>query len=244
MSESGTGKIHLFNDFCGVELLGSATTDTQALGDFFAGGEGFEDAGPGVANLAGVNGTLRLTGGATDADMTFIGTAVCFDVGLQGTLVAETRVSLVDLDTKVVYFGFTSVLTIDEQMNDLADANTTTMTLTAGQLAGFIYADTLDSDEEWHFIHNGGTTGGQTDSTQLTTGVDAIAGEFDVLRVEIDTNGTARFYVNGDIKGTVTNAVSTTVDLAVCLGAGANSANSCIIDADYLLVKANRDWTR
>jgi len=244
MAESGPGKIYLFNDFCGVELLGSATTDTQALGDFFAGGEGFEDNGPGVANLAGVNGTLRLTGGATDADMTFIGTAVCFDVGLQGTLVAETRVSLVDLDTKVVFFGFTDTLTVDEQMDDIGDANTITMTLTAGQIAGFMLADTLTSDEEWHVIHNGGTTTGQTDSRELTTGVDAVAGEFDVLRVEIDTNGTARFLVNGDLKKTVVGAVSTTTDLAVCLGAGANSANSCIIDADYLLVKANRDWTR
>ncbi len=244
MAEAGPGKIRLFNDFAGVGNLIAETVPTAQVGDFYAGGEGFADGDAGISGANVLSGAVTLTSANTDADMTFIGTHVIFDVGLMGTLVAEARVNLADLDTKVVYFGFTSALTTDEQMDDIADANTITMTLTATSMAGFILADTLTSDEEWHVIYNGGTTTGETDSRELVTGVDAVAGEFDILRVEIDTNGTVRWFVNGDLKKTVVGAVSTTTNLAALIGAGANTTEFCIFDVDYLLVSAARDWTR
>jgi hypothetical protein len=41
----------------------------------------------------------------------------------------------------------------------------------------------------------------------------------------------------------VKNAVSTTTDYAVVLAAGANTTQLNIVDCDYILVEANRDWT-
>ena len=49
MAQSGNGTIHLFNDFFGVSNVLTLTADTAQLGDFYAGGEGFEDTDAGIA---------------------------------------------------------------------------------------------------------------------------------------------------------------------------------------------------
>jgi len=245
MPQGSVGKIRLFNDFCGVHDVLASTADTAPLGDFYAGGEGFEDNDAGIAYLQSdaLSGVVRLTSGNTDVDMTFIGTDICFDVGLMGPIIIETRVRLPDLDTKIIFIGLTSVLTLDEQIDDIIDAGTTTITLTAPSLCGFLLSDELTDDEDWHMVYNGGTTTGQTTSTSIDADADAVAGEWQVLRLEVDADGTARWYIDEVLKQTVEGAVSTSTDMAVCVGAGANTTEFNIFDVDYLLVEANRDWT-
>jgi len=248
MAESGSGKIRLWNDFTGVPNLLAETTDTIILGDFFAGGEGIEDTDAGVATLAGPSGILRVTSANTDADTTFVGTNIMFDVGLMGTIVLEARVQVPDLDTKEIYFGLTSILSIDEQLEDIIiNASATAVTLVA-DLCGFYMSDELTaSATEWHGFYNGGTAAGDATAANVNLGTTnnatITAGEWQVLRLEVDTNGTARWYVNGDLKQTVTGASSVTTDFAVMLACAANTTQLVIADADYILVKANRDWT-
>ena len=93
-------------------------------------------------------------------------------------------------------------------------------------------------------VHNGGTATGETDSTAVVSDVTAVAGEWDILRVEIYTNGTIRWFINGDLKQTVTNGSSTSVDLAAVVASTATAATIASLDVDYMLVKARRDWTR
>ena len=94
----------------------------------------------------------------------------------------------------------------------------------------------------WHMVYNGGTTTGQVDTTEIE-GVDAVAGEWQILRLEVDPNGDARWYIDGDLKQTVEGAISTTTDLAACCAVYENSgADVAIMDVDYLLVTANRDF--
>jgi len=215
------------------------------LGDFFAGGEGFEDNDAGIApNTSLMGGVITITGANTDADTTFVGTGLCFDVGLMGTIVCETRVQMPDLDTKEVFFGLTSILTIDEQLEDIViNASATAVTCVA-DLAGFYFSDELTaSATTWHGIHAGGSTAdGATAANVTLSGSTVTAGEWQVLRLEVDTNGTCRWYVDGDLKQTVTGAVSTTSDYAVCLAAAANTTELAIIECDYIKVNANRDW--
>ena len=64
-----------------------------------------------------------------------------------------------------------------------------------------------------------------------------------MLRLEIDTNGTARWYIDGVLKQTVVGAVSTSVDLALLLGVETKGNAIETMDVDYLLLQANRDWT-
>ena len=244
MAEAGPGKIRLWNDFTGVVNLLAETTDSIPLGDFYAGGEGIEEADAGVATLAGPSGILRITGSNVDADTTFVGTNIMFDVGLMGTIVLETRIQMPDLDTKEIYFGLTSILTLDEQLQDIViNSSSTALTLTA-DLCGFYLSDELTDDEDWHGIYNGGAaTAGGTTTADVDLNDDAVAGEWQVLRLEVDTNGTARWFIDGDLKQTVVGACSTTSDFAVVLACGANTSQLVILDCDYILVTANRDWT-
>jgi len=92
-------------------------------------------------------------------------------------------------------------------------------------------------------VYNGGTTTGETTSTSVDADDDAVAGEWQVLRLEIDTNGTARWYIDGVLKQTKTGAASTSVNMALILGVEAKGAAIENLDVDYLLVQANRDWT-
>ncbi len=250
MAESGPGKIYLFNEFFGVGDALALTADTNNVGDFMAGGEGYEDAGAGLAaNTALLGGVVTVTGGATDADMTFIATSgLGIDVGLMGTIVLETRIQVPDLDTKEIFFGLSSILSIDEQLEDIViNASSTAVTIVA-DLVGFYMSDELTaSATEWHGIHGGGTTadGNTAASVNLGTanGATITAGDWQILRLEVDTNGTTRWFINGDLKQTVEAAASTTSDCAAMLGCAANSANACIAEVDYLLVKSARDWT-
>ena len=243
MAQSGPGKIRLFNDFFGVGDTLALTADTAELGDFYAGGEGFEDADAGIAGKDALSGVVTLTSGNTDADTTFIGTHIGFDVALMGTIVLETRIQLPDLDTKEIFFGLTSILSVDEQLEDIViNASGTTLTMPA-DLAGFYLSDELTEDERWHGIHSGGTATASTTTTGVDLGDDATAGEWQVLRLEVAITGTCRWYIDGELKQTVENAVSTSTDYAVVLAAGANTTQLNIFDCDYILVEANRDWT-
>ena len=91
--------------------------------------------------------------------------------------------------------------------------------------------------------YNGGATTGEVLSTNINADEDVVAGTSQVLRVEIDTNGTARWYIDGKLKQTVTNAVSTTVLQGALVGCFATTTTVTDLDVDYIAVEANRDWT-
>ena len=244
MPQAGPGQIKLFHDFCGVGSTLALTAVIAQLGDFYAGGSGFADSDAGIAGKDALSGVVTLTSGNTDVQTSFIGTHLVFDVGLMGTIVLEARVQLPDLDTKEIYFGLTSILTVDEQLQDIVqNSSSSALTLTA-DLCGFYLSDELTDDEDWHGIYNGGTAvAGGTTTADVDLNDDAVAGEYQILRLEVDSNGTARWYIDELIKQTVVGACSTTSDFAVVIACAANSANSVIMDIDYLTVKANRDWT-
>jgi hypothetical protein len=244
MAESGPGLVRLFNDFAGVGEILSLTTATAQIGDFFAGGTGFADNDAGIAGKDALSGVVTLTSGNTDADTTFIGTHIMFDLALMGTIVLEARVQLPDLDTKEIFFGLTSILSVDEQLEDIViNASSTTITMPA-DLVGFYLSDELTTVAgDWHGIYSGGTATASTTTTDVQLNNVAVVGEWQVLRLEVASNGTARWYIDGVLKQTVTNASSTSTNMAVCLGAAANTTELAIFDCDYLLVEANRDWT-
>ena len=249
MAQSGNGRICLFNDFFSVGSLLAFTTDPGAgvvypLGDFFGGGEGVEDNDAGFVSSADVSGAVRITSANTDADTTFIGTDIGLDVGLNGPIVLEARVRLPDLDTKEIFFGLTSILSPDEQLEDIViNASATTITMPA-DLIGFYLSDELTTVAgDWHSIYNGGTATATTTTTNGQLNNVAVANEWQVLRLEVMTNGRAEWYIDGVLKKTVENAASTTTNMAVCLAAAANTTELAIFDCDYLMVEANRDWT-
>ena len=244
-AQSGPGEIVLFNDFFGVGTYSTLQEALESAGDFYFGGESFEVNGAGADYLQtdALSGVVKLTTDTTDKDTIFIGTDIAFDVALMAPLVIEARVRFVDLTAKAAFIGFTSILTYNEQLADIIDYSAATTVDLGATLAGFYLDSQFTDDEDWHMVYNGGTTTGQTDSTAIDADDDAVAGEWQVLRCEIDPNGTARWYIDEVLKQTVEGAISLTTDLAVCCGVTENSGgDAAIMDVDYLLVKSNRDW--
>jgi hypothetical protein len=240
--QSDFGKLIIAEDFFGGEDIVAATAASRAFGSSLRViGQGIAEADSGVVAVDAVsNGVVRLTTTDEAAHTCGVVTSTMLAASLNGTIVGEWRIELENLDTKTVFVGFT---------DDVADTalspvtgSTTTLTLGDSDLIGFVLDAALTSDEEWHTAHNGGSATGVTVSTSLTTSVDAVAAEMDVLRVEIDPNGTGRWYINGDLVKTLAGAVSTTVKLggvAIVQAAGAGIETA---DLDYMRITASRDW--
>lgn len=248
--QSEVGKINLFFDFfTGIDTSGVADNTTTRhwydLGPFKVCGQGANEIDAGVFPQDALSGVGRIT----TTDETDHAEAVCtgglsINVGKMAPIVMEARVELNNLDTKEVFFGLSDISSATFQLEGVVGHGaTTTMTLTASDLCGFWLSAELTEDEMWHAIYNGGTTTGETVSTNLELGVDAVAGEFNILRLEIDPNGTARWYIDGVLRKTVAGAVSTTTDLSMALCVEAKGAAVEELDVDYLLLTANRDWT-
>ena len=248
MAQSGYGKISIFEDFLAGEDIVAATAATRAFGGSGVRviGQGIAEADSGitVGESDGLNGVGILTTTNEDAHSIGLTTGKVFDVGKMAPINIECRVQFPDLDTKAFYFGLTDVnddTTILEGNNLVASG--TSLTLSASDLCGFLIDAEATDDEDWIMVYNGGTTSGETTIANIDADNDAVAGEWDVLRLEVSINGTARWYVNGVLKQTVEGAVSTSTDLAVLAMIEARSAAIEYAWIDYIAIEANRDWT-
>ena len=245
-AQSGVGKIRLFEDFCGGEYIIAGSAAALEVGPFRLVGDGLTSTDvPGLTiaenSLSGAGGILS---DDTDDCSTALVTAKCLDVALMGTLILEARVRFADFATKTVFIGFTDEndddVSIEDAIFDITAV--TTVENTASDFVGFFLDAELTEDEMWHYGYNGGATSAETDTTELESDVDAVADEWQILRVEVDNNGTARWFIDGVLKKTLAGAASTTTDLAAFCGVGSKSASGEQMDIDYLLVEANRDW--
>ncbi|KKN17871.1 hypothetical protein LCGC14_0961500 [marine sediment metagenome] len=248
--ESGVGIIRLFDDFCGPEIPvegDGVYIDVNYAGihsgPFKVTGS-IHDTDSGVVSLAKSSGYVRLTSSATaDGDGVAVGTEVCFSPVLNGTLVLETRVELAALTARNVFAGFCTA-NADEVLEPLT-ATTTTITKVVPSV-GFLFDSQLTTNgTRWFMPYLLAA-----DTTQTSTDVDssqtAVAGESDILRVEIDNNGAARWYVNGVLEQSVGAGLAATPAtlLAGLVGCWSTTSTVGSADVDYLLVTAGRDWTR
>ena len=248
MAQSGYGKVSIFEDFMAGEDIVANTAASRTFGSsgLRVIGQGIEvaDSGVTVGESDGLNGVGILTTTNEDAHSCGLTTGKIFDVGKMAPINIECRVQFPDLDTKAFYFGLTDVngdTAILEGENLVAASGT--LTLSASDLCGFLIDAEATDDEDWIMVYNGGTTSGETTIANIDADNDAVAGEWDVLRLEVSINGTARWYVNGVLKQTVTGAVSTSTDLAVLAMSEARSAAIEYAWIDYIAIEANRDWT-
>ena len=246
MPQSGSGRIEIFEDFIGAEWIIAETAASGAIGSLRVIGDGIAETDSGAINLEsdGMSGVVQLTSTNEDKHGVYIATPVMFDVGLMGPLVLEARLRLPALANREVFIGFSDVNSDDLSLeDDLVHGGTATITLTASDLVGFLFSSELSDSEDWHTVYNGGTTTGQTASGSTDLNDDAVAGEFQVLRLELAPNGRVEWYIDGVLKQTVAGAVSTSVDL--CLNVIVESKTTAVktLDVDYIKVWANRDWT-
>lgn len=259
MGQQGSGRraIEYLENFDGgqQDLIANTSVDyTRWLYKFRVVGQGMAETNSGVPLIATtLGGAVRLT--TTNEDVHSIGleTPAIFDVALMGTLIAEARVQFANLTTKGFFMGFTDIeigsSVPDIETDILTASSATAISLVASDIVGFYGTDAeiTASATEWHGVYNGGTTTGATAwaSVNLGTTKNATitAGEWQVIRVEVDTNGTARWFVNGDLKQTVAGAASTTTDLKFFIAVGAKAGTIATADIGYTYYRANQDWT-
>ena len=248
MAQSGYGKLDYKFDFMGAEIpvagtgaYGGTGTAGYKLGEFKVTGD-LTRNDCGVVSLAKSGGWGRLTSSASaDGDGCAVGTEVIYSPTLNGPLAVEARVESQILTARTFWLGFADV-NADDVAEPVTNSSSTVITLTASDLAGFHFDSQL-TDSDWILVHNGGTTTGVTVVADIDADEDPVAGESQILRVEIDRDGTVRWIINGDLKQTVTNAVSPTVLLAAYVGVWSTTTTAADLDVDYLAVEANRDWT-
>ena len=247
--QGARGRIEIFEDFLSGEDIVANTAATRSFGGsgLRVIGQGIEvtDSGITVLESDGLNGVGVLTTTDEDAHSCGLTTGLAFDVGKMAPIVAECRVQFADLDTKAFYFGFTDVNTDTAILegNNLVAASDT-LTLSASDLCGFLLdAEAGTNHEDWIMAYNGGTTTGETSVPNIDAEDDAVAGEFQILRLEIAPNGTARWYIDGVLKQTKTGAISTSVDVGLLTMVEARSNSIEYAYLDYVYVSANRDWT-
>ena len=246
MPQGERGIVELFTDFTTEDNV-AETAATRNYGDFIIAGDGSEDVDSGVITGAAdpnLNGVGRLTTTNEDKHTLLVGTNIMWDVGLMGTIMAECRIQLNNLDTKEVFFGFSDVdpntVSIED---DVVNGAGTTITNTASDFVGFLLSADLTDDEDWHAVYNGGSASAVTDSTALDLDDDAVAGEWQVLKLVLKITGEVEWYIDEVLVKTLAGAVSTSTDLALALAVEAKGAANEELDADYLLVRGSRDWT-
>jgi len=248
-AQSGQGRIRIFEDFgVTVQPVLSTVAPPIPLGAYLQlVGQGLADTDSGAVRLDsdGLSGVTQFLTTNEDVHAAGVQTATMFDVALMGTIVMEARVRMAALTaaTCEAFIGFSDVntdLAIIE--GAICHGDTVTLTLTASDICGFLLASDLTDADDWHAVFAGGTTTGVTASASNDLDDDAVAGEWQILRLEIDPNGTARWLIDGVLKKTVVGAVSTTTDLCFSALREAKTAAVATMDVDYILIEANRDW--
>ena len=232
-------------------VAGLAVADTGVLGsvqDFAVGGQGTEETDSGIIPVSGGNGARMAATDETDHAIG-IGTQNAFSPALNGALMFEARVQFNNLDTKEAWVGFSDVpLNTISIQTDIAHVGTGTITNTGSDFCGFILSAEATDDEDWHLIHNGGTAAASSTTAADVDGTtygaaDAVAGEWQVLRVEVDPDGTVRWYIDGVLLNTVVNAASTSVKLGAAVIVESKGTAVEEMDVSYCVFRANRDWT-
>jgi len=246
--QSEVGKLFIMEDFFGAEDIIANTAASRPLpSGFRIIGQGIAEADSGITVLEtdpNLNGVGVFTTTNETEHSCGICTAKMLDVGLMAPMVMECRVQFPDLGTKQFYFG----LTDHNDDTAILEGETvlgsgTALTLTASDLCGFLYSTDLTNNDEWHYVYHGGTATGEIVSTNAETGVTLVAGEYNILRIEVDNNGTARWFIDGVLKKTLAGAVSTSVDLALIALLETKDDSIEYAKVDYCFLSANRDWT-
>lgn len=247
-AQSGYGRIRLFNEFGGPEIpvANAVAYGTTAggcnyyLGDFAVKGD-LGETDTGVVALAKAGGWVRVSGNDENGKGVSIGTEICFSPTLNAPLAIEARVEMQAITARVVWVGFCG--THADDVAEPVTATGTTLTLVADNLCGFLFDSQLTATK-WHMPYKGGTTTGPTTSTNVESSVTPVAAEADILRLEIDRDGAARWYINGVLEQSVAGAVSTTALQSGFLAVFGTTTTAADADFDYLAVEAERDWTR
>ena len=231
-----------FDDFNGsvlqVAALGFAIDYLSFAGD----GTGSSVVGVGEVSPEGI---LTFTGGDDgDAEDTLEVTAGTSGYGglvSDGLIIVEYRSSVEDITAGDWILGLTEDVTANASEDMEYDVNTNVVTdfSTVDSSIAFAFSSDAVNPTLLQAVSTNATAIGNA-ADEYTLGNAPVAATYQVLRIEIDTNGDAYWYVDGILMGAEPLAVATTATLMPYMAA--SSADDCTtacgvtkVDIDYLL---------
>jgi len=185
---------------CSVDWFDQTALDTT--NDYTATLGGTNDA---AALTAGGYCGLTLTTGTGDDEVSFLATALIFDISQEPEI--EAKIKIVDVSGTFVFFGFSDA-TSETSPAATIDYAGGTLAAAATDAAGFVCdADKGSSSLYVASIASGGSV------TGADTGIDWEDNQSKVLRVKLDSSGNAYYYVDGVQYGYKASAVT---DVPLC----------------------------
>ncbi len=171
------------------------------------------------ALIAGGENGFKGTCGDTDNEVSFLATALIFDISQNPVI--EARIKIADVSGTFVYFGFSDAIT-EATPAATIDAAGGTLTAVATDAAGIV----IDADLGTSSIYGASVKGGAAVQSG-DSGIDWADGETKVLRVRLNTGGNAFFYVDGKLiaNGYISSAVAD-VPLCAILNYGQRAAEA------------------
>lgn len=186
--------------YCNTDWFDQVALDTT--NDYVSTLGGTSD---GAALVAGGNTGVLLTTGTGDNEVSFLGTALIFDITNEPEI--EAKVTIADVSGTSFFFGFSDANTesTPDSTIDYADA---TLAAAATDAAGFV----CDADKATSSLYCASiATGGSV--AAVDTSIDWTDGATHVLRIALNSEGDASFWVDGVLKSIVQSAVT---DVPLC----------------------------
>lgn len=244
--QSGEGRIRIIEDFLGGVDVEVSNTDAIKTAAAFAGPfamyGSLAETDCGLILLGKASGYARLTGTNEDGYGLAIGTEVSISPALNGTIIVEARVEHQALTARDTFIGL--VATAADDIAEPVACSGTTITKVCA-CTGFLLSSELTASTTWHMPYILASDTTQT-STNVASSQIAVAAESDILRLEVDINGAARWFINGKLEQSIGAglAATTTTLMAAIIGTFGTTTTVSDVDIDYLMVDINRDWTR
>jgi len=189
-------------------------------------------------------GAIRLAGGDSDGTVGDDASQIVLHIPVQADsdgLVFESRLKMNGTPTtndSIVVVGFTDISTLTEYPVIAGASGASTWTTNATDAVVFVY-DTNHATDQWSAI---GVDGGTDAGDNALTGTAPTADTYQVLRIEVDSDGErAKFYIDGNLQTTLTGTVtSATTNLYATILVGSNGSSSPVVDIDYIYVGHDR----
>jgi hypothetical protein len=175
----------------------------------------------------GVIGVTMTTGSGDNEVEYFAPTPLVFDISQNPAI--EAKIQITDVSGTVVFFGFSDAIT-ETSPNSTIDYADGTLAAAATDAVGFV----IDGDKSSSAVYCASiATGGSVAATAAAPSTVWTDAQAKVLRVELDSSGNARFYIDGVQVGYKATAV-TDVPLCAIINAGNREAAANTVYVRYL----------
>lgn len=219
-------RVEFYDDFLG-----------KAIGATWGVQKGSDGGTVNFAFLAGTSGLVRATTGA-DAAGTMATNGVQLDHALNwtaanGGLVFETSLKLSAITNVAVFAGFTNQVSSLQMPATLSVA---TFTGNAADCVGFLF-DTSATTVTIRCVGYKATVA----ATPIDTSIAFVAATLLRLKVGVDANGTATFFINGaQVGAPMANAITVATALTPSITAASRAAATRTVDVDFIRVGHDR----